>query len=72
MPQQQGAGTRAIYHLNETAAACWKLIDGARPMDEIRAQLLAAYTVEPDVLDRSLSELLNDLRSIEAIAEMPA
>jgi hypothetical protein len=63
------------YGLNAVGALIWNLIQSPITVDQIRAALLKEYEVEPEVCDRDLQMLLEDLQSvglIEITHEQPA
>jgi hypothetical protein len=60
----------SLYVLNETGAAVWRKLDGARSIQEIAAELVAEYEVGHPQLEQDLRELVNDLLNIQAIREV--
>ena len=60
----------SIYVLNETGAALWDRIDGARSVQEIEFDLTQEYDVAADQLRQDFETLLADLLSIRAIQEV--
>lgn len=60
----------SIYVLNETGAALWDRIDGARSVQEIELDLTQEYDVAADQLRQDFETLLADLLSIRAIQEV--
>jgi len=56
-----------IYTLNETAALVWDLIDGNRTMNDIKEKIMSEYDVQEQELQKELTGLINDLKSINAI-----
>jgi hypothetical protein len=60
----------SIYVLNETGAAFWDRIDGARSVQEIELDLTHEYDVAADQLRQDFETLLADLLSIRAIQEV--
>jgi hypothetical protein len=51
------------YGLNPVGASVWSLIQQPKTVAEIRDVLLSEYSVEPEICDRELQDLLNDLES---------
>lgn len=49
------------YGLNQVGASIWNLIQVPKTVKEIQAALLAEYDVEPDICDREVMALLEDL-----------
>jgi hypothetical protein len=60
----------SIYVLNETGAALWNRIDGARSIREIASVFAEEYNVPTEQLNRDFETLLADLLSIHAIEEV--
>jgi hypothetical protein len=60
----------SIFVLNDTGAALWNRIDGARPIHEIASGFAAEYDVAVEQLNRDFETLLADLFSIHAIEEV--
>jgi hypothetical protein len=51
------------YGMNGVASRIWNLLAKPIRIDDLCAELLAAYKVEPDVCEREVLELLEDLRA---------
>lgn len=49
------------YGLNQVGASIWNLIQVPKTVKEIQAALLAEYDVEPEICDREVRVLLEDL-----------
>lgn len=62
--------SNSIYVLNETGAALWRRIDGARSLQDITAAFLDEYDVTTEQLTQDFETLLTDLLSIQAIDEV--
>jgi len=60
----------SIYVLNETGAALWSRIDGARSIHEIASGFAEEYDVAAERLNHDIETLLADLLSIHAIEEV--
>jgi hypothetical protein len=60
----------SIFVLNDTGAALWNRIDGARPIRDIASGFAEEYDVTADQLSRDFEALLADLLSIHAIEEV--
>jgi hypothetical protein len=55
------------FGLNEVGAKIWTLIQQPRAVRDLRDALLAEYEVEPDVCNRDLLQLLQDLKVADLI-----
>jgi hypothetical protein len=51
------------FGLNEVGAKIWSLIQNPKPICDLRDALLAEYEVEPEVCERDLLQLLQDLKA---------
>jgi hypothetical protein len=49
------------FGLNEVGNTVWQQIQQPTPFSQIRSQILAEYDVEPEVCDRDLVNILNEL-----------
>ncbi|AFY46590.1 Coenzyme PQQ synthesis protein D (PqqD) [Nostoc sp. PCC 7524] len=49
------------YGLNQVGASIWNIIQSPKSLKEIHEALLAEYDVEPDVCERDLMVLIEDL-----------
>lgn len=65
--RQNVADLESIYVFNETASRIWELVDGRRPVREIRDQIVAEFEVQEDEAEQDLAELLAQLEEIGAI-----
>ncbi len=61
-----------IYVLNETGAALWRRIDGARTVQDIVKDFCEEYTAAPDQVMKDFATLVDDLLSINALQERSA
>ena len=52
----------AIEYFNMTAKDFYLLVDGKRSLQEITAEMLAMYEVDPEILENDLVELVRDLQ----------
>ena len=50
------------YSLNEIGGRVWELCDGTRSVSEMIAALAAEYDVSHEVLEKDVSDLLNNLQ----------
>ena len=66
----QTADMEAIYTLNETGAAIWELLDGQRPLAEIRDALVTEFDVSPEQAEADVLEYIEMLESIEAVRHL--
>lgn len=55
------------FGLNEVGARIWALIQQPKSVRELRETLLAEYEVAPEVCDRDLVQLLQDLKTADLI-----
>jgi len=60
----------SIFVLNDTGAAVWNSIDGARSLQEIASRFAEEYDVTAERLSQDFESLLADLLSIHAIEEV--
>ena len=60
----------SIYVLNDTGAALWSRIDGARSVQEIEQDFSEEYDVAAEQLRQDFETFLADLLSIRAIHEV--
>jgi hypothetical protein len=51
------------YGLNEVGARIWNLIQQPKSVSEIRDAIVAEYEIEPEVCDRDLKALLQQLEA---------
>jgi hypothetical protein len=51
------------YGLNEVGASIWNLIQEPKTVSEIRDAIVAEYEIEPEVCDRDLKVLLQQLEA---------
>jgi Coenzyme PQQ synthesis protein D (PqqD) len=68
--RQSIADLEKIYTLNGIGVFIWHLIDGQRSNNDIKSAVLNEYDVPPDDLLTDLSEFLQQLESIGAIAQV--
>jgi hypothetical protein len=52
------------FGLNEVGNTIWQQIQQPTTFSQIRSQVLAEYEVEPEVCDRDLINILNQLHSV--------
>ena len=70
VPIRQGVGDlESIYTLNGTAARVWELLDGTATVIEIRNKMTQEFDVVPEEAEEDLIHYLQELASINAIAE---
>ena len=60
----------SIFVLNETGAAVWHRLDGARSIRDILGDLSDEYEVTWQELEQDADRLIKDLLSIEAIRQV--
>jgi hypothetical protein len=51
------------YGMNRVASHIWNLLAAPTRIDDLCATLVAAYKVEPEVCEREVLDLLEDLRA---------
>jgi hypothetical protein len=56
------------YGLNRVGSRIWKLLGKPSRIDDLCAKLLTEYAVDPDVCEREVLDLLEDLRAEGLIA----
>jgi hypothetical protein len=59
-----------VFSLNGTGAWIWELIDGERPVSEIKDSVLAKYEVDPETANLDVDDFFHQLVRIGAIAEV--
>lgn len=60
----------SIFVLNDTGAALWNRIDGARSLHEITLRFTEEYDVTAEQLGQDFESLVADLLSIHALEEV--
>jgi hypothetical protein len=58
-----------VFALNPVGAFIWDLLDGARPLSEIRRRVLAAFDTSDAVAEADIREFVESLRDINLIQE---
>lgn len=58
------------YGMNRVASRIWNLLAKPIPISDLCATLLAAYRVDPDVCERHVLDLLEELRAEGLIATL--
>ena len=61
------ADLQSIFRLNETAGSIWKMLDGRRTLEEIRAGLVEAYAVDEAQVGQDLLETVAKLEKAGVI-----
>ncbi len=59
-----------VFSLNGTGAWIWELIDGERPVSEIKKSVVAKYEVDPETANSDVDEFIRQLVQIGAIDEV--
>ena len=59
-----------LYALNEVGARIWELIDGTRPLKEVRDVILREFEVSESEAQRDLLALIEQLQSIGAVHQV--
>ena len=62
----------SLYTLNEVGARIWELIDGVRPVEQIRDLIVSEFEVSQGEAERDLLTLFRQFREIGAISEAAA
>jgi len=60
-----------LYALNEVGARIWDLIDGDRSLQELRDAIVAEFEVSETEAQEDLAVLIEQLKEIGAIREVP-
>lgn len=60
----------AIFTLNRSGSVIWSFIDGKRTLGQIKASILADYSVTPKKLKKDINQFLKDLKKIAAIKQL--
>ncbi len=63
------ADLTAIYTLNETGSFVWDRLDGAHSVGDVVTDLIAAFEVEVAEAQRTVLDLIADLRSEGLVRE---
>ena len=70
VPIRQKAGDLdSIYTMNEVATRIWELIDGQKPVEEIRDTMVEEFEVEPAAAEADLMDFLQHLQNVGAVRE---
>ncbi len=56
-----------IYTLNDCASSVWEMIDGKKPLAEIKKNIQKEFDSTQEEIEKELGNLLKDLESIKAI-----
>jgi hypothetical protein len=56
-----------IYTLNKVASRVWQMIDGKRPLSEIKNKILQEFDTTSDEADKEIKIFLKNLKKIKAI-----
>jgi hypothetical protein len=67
--RRQVADLNYIYMLNPVADRIWELIDGARRVQDLQAQIAAEFEASPQEIGQDLEEFLAQLTEIGGIRE---
>jgi len=60
--------TKRYFQLNETAMIVWKGLEQGKSVNEIVADFMASYEVEPDRATLSIERLLNSLQIYKLVS----
>ena len=70
VPIRQKAGdVDNIYTMNEVATRIWELIDGQKPVEEIRNAIVEEFEVESAEAEADLMDFLQHLQNVGAVRE---
>lgn len=68
VPIKQKAGeVNSIYTMNEVGSRIWELIDGEKPLSEIRDVLVNEFEVNTEEAEEDLIEFFQKLEQIGAV-----
>ena len=56
-----------IYTLNKVGSRVWELINGKRPLAQIKKQALKEFAATPDEVEKEMAAFLKDLKEIKAV-----
>ena len=59
--------TKKYYQLNETAMVVWKGLEKGKTMNEIVADVTAAYEVTPDTASASVQRIVDNFQSYKLV-----
>lgn len=59
--------TNQFYELNSTAARLWQLLSDGLSFEQIKAQILCEYDVQPEQLEAELVAMLTELKKRELV-----
>lgn len=59
--------TKKYYQLNETAMVVWKGLEKGKTMNEIVADITAAYEVTPDTASASVQRIVDNFQSYKLV-----
>lgn len=65
--RQHVADLESIYVLNEVGGRIWELVDGKRPIKEIRDIIVKEFEVSSEQAEADLREFLEQLQNIGGI-----
>jgi hypothetical protein len=61
------ADVESIFNLNETGAAVWDKVDGAKSIKDIVAELRAEYEAKGDQLEKDIIALIDEMTEAKLI-----
>jgi len=71
VPIKQKAGeVDSIYTMNEVGSRIWELIDGEKPLSEIRDVLVNEFEVNTEETEEDLIEFFQKLEQIGAVKDI--
>lgn len=60
--------TKKYYQLNETAMLVWRGVEGGRDLEEIVAEMTAAYDITRERARESVEKILRNFQSLKLVA----
>jgi len=59
----------SIYNLNEVGAFVWELLDGEKPLSDIKNMIVGEFNVSSQKAEEDLCEFVSQLKEIDAILQ---
>ncbi|MFC1525031.1 PqqD family protein [Planctomycetota bacterium] len=59
-----------FFVLNDTAQAIWKLIDGQRSLNQIKAEIIQEFDVDEATAQKDMDKLIRELEEIKGITRV--
>ena len=58
-----------IYNLNEVGAFVWELLDGEKPLSDIKNMIVGEFNVSSHKAEEDLCEFVSQLKEVDAILQ---